>query len=228
MELIKKVVWTGVFLLLLGGFAYTGLIVRNAITAKNYTDYWQQKALDGGDFVYIALGDSNAVGVGASSIEKSYVGLIRSKIEETTGRPVKIVNLAVADADIENVMNLQLPKVASYKPDLVTISVGSKDIDKYDPATVVVNFKKLLELLPDNVSYLADIPAVPDVKKREAIERVNLQIKEAGFVNGVNMVPLFEATTGGIKSASYYDWDFAHPNDLGHQLWAETFLKVIQ
>ncbi len=229
MQLLKKLAWTILLLILFGGFIYGGIYVRNVLTAKNYSDYWQQQMIDVGDYVYVALGDSTALGVGSTDPKKSYVGIIRERTQEMNGRLVKIINLATSDADLKKVISEQLPKLQLYKPDLVTVSIGQKDIDQNrDPLSISQDFNTLLEALPNHVSHVAELPATYDNKKNIKIQNVNAQLKVSGEETGVNVIPLYEASKIGITSTTYYDWDFYHPSDKGYMIWADAFWNQIE
>lgn len=228
MQLLKKLAWTILLLFLFGGFIYGGIYVRNILTAKNYSDYWQQQAIDVGDYIYVSLGDSKALGVGSTDPKKSYVGIIRERIQETNGKLVKIINLATSDADIKKVITDQLPKLQLYKADLVTVSVGQNDIDMgREVSSISQDYNTLLEALPNHVSYIAELPATYDNKKNIIIQSVNAQLKLSGEETGVNVIPLYEASKVGITSTTYYDWDFYHPSDKGYLIWADAFWNQI-
>lgn len=229
MQFLKKIAWTILLLLLFGGLVFGGIFVRNALTAKNYSDYWQQKTIDGGDFIYVAVGDSSALGIGATDPKKSYVGILAAKIQETTGKLVKVINLASSNADIDQVISVQIPKLHSYKPDLVTVTVGIADVDKgIDPSVIAQKYDILLKLLPSRISYIAQLPSVYDYRKDFIIQNINSELSTEANQSGINVVPLYRATRKESYGFSYYDWDFKHPNDKGYEVWAEAFLNVIQ
>lgn len=228
MEIAKRVMVSIVFLLLFGVLIYVGLQVRDVATAKNYSDYWQEKAFDGGDYTYVVLGDAAALGVGATSVEKSYARLIAEKIR-MTGRSVRVVNLAMKDADVLNVINKQLPKVANLKPDLVTVTVGLADINAgISQDSFSYNLKNLFENLPPHVSYIGELPYPLDKRKDQVIQDANSQIRIIAQENGVNVVPLYSATYQKNFDVSNYDWDLIYPSDKGHSIWADTFWATIQ
>lgn len=228
MQFLIKLAWALLLLFIFGGLIVGGILVRNFITVKNYSNYWQQRSIDGGDYIYVALGDSTAVGVGASSPEKSYVGLIAQQIQDTTGKSVRVINLATGDASIDNIITDQIPELSLYKPDLITLTVGSKDIDSNTDISVIAQkFNALFALLPAH-SYVAQLPNTLDAKKDQRIQDLNSLIGNEADQAGVNMVPLYDATKKGNIDISYFDWDLSHPNDKGYLLWANTFLSAIQ
>lgn len=57
-----------------------------------------------------SLSDSAAQGVGASSPDAGYVGLLAEQLRESTGRPVQVVNLASRVLRVADVVDRQLPR----------------------------------------------------------------------------------------------------------------------
>ncbi len=220
MELLKRLIWTAVVVLLFGVFAYGGIQIRNIIIANNYITYWQQEQLNEGNFTLVVMGDSISTGVGASSPSKSFVGLIADNIRSTTGRSVRVVNLATPKATFKDILVKQIPKSREQKTDMILISAGRDDINgkSFDLLTL----KKLLESLPSVDSYITEIPANYDSQRNKTIEIVNKAIGKHADSLSINVIPLYNVTSKSIFDLSYYDWDFVHPNDKGHKLWADT------
>lgn len=228
MEFVKKVVIIMIILLFVGGFLYGAILVRNTMMAKDYTDYWQEQLFNGGNYTYVILGDSSALGLGATTVRNGYPGLIAAKIKDS-GRSVKMVNLSSKDATLDDVISNQIPKIANYKPDLVTVTVGMQDInDNESVDDISQKYSYLIQSLPTHVSYIGELPASYDKNKNTTIITVNAQIDSIGAQNGINVVPLYSATYTKRFDITYYDWDLTHPNDKGYQLWADTFWAAIQ
>lgn len=82
----------------------------------------------------MALGDSTAQGIGASTPERGYVGLIAQCLHSATRRPVQVVSLSRSGARVHDVVVDQLPRLAGLAPDLVTVTVavGANDLKHYD------------------------------------------------------------------------------------------------
>ncbi len=226
MQLLKKLVWTIVVVLLFGGFGYGAILLKNNVSAGNYASYWQEEQIKDGNFVLVVMGDSTALGVGASNPQKSFTGLLIDNIQQTTGKSVKVVNLATPNATYAEVLAKQVPKMREQKADIVLVSAGRIDIDKktFDLLTL----QNLLQALPGVDSYITEIPATYDSAKNKIIEIANAAIHENADKTSVDVVPLYSATVKSIYDLSYYDWDFVHPNDKGHKLWADTIWTEIQ
>jgi lysophospholipase L1-like esterase len=207
--------------------AYVGLQMRDVVVAKNYSDYWQQKGFDGGDYVYVVLGDGTGLGIGASSVSKSYVGLLTEKIKQTDRR-VKVVNLSSKDADINTVINEQIPKIGNLKPDLVTLTIGMNDLSTGGLDNFVDDMKILLQLLPPRVSYISELPFTLEPNKEKIIRSANLKILELANIAGVNTVLLADTLNHKSYDFTIYDWGLRYPNDKGYAMWANAFWNSIQ
>lgn len=224
---MKKIFILAVVVILFGALVFTGLEVRDQVVSKNYLDYWQERSFDAGDFTYVVLGDATGLGVGATDASKSYVGLLLQRLKDT-GKSVKIINLSVKDADISNVMSVQLPKIGDVKPDLVTITVGMKDINSgISLDDFEQNARTLFSMLPQRVSYVADLPHTLNPNQDKIIKDANFRLTQAALSESVTVVPLYEATKH-INDMSIWDWGLRYPNDTGYKLWADTFWATIQ
>lgn len=224
---MKKFIVSGILLIFFGVLIYVGLQMRDVVTAKNYSDYWQQKAFDGGDYVYVVLGDARGLGVGASSVSRGYVSLLADKIKQSESS-VKIINLSSKDATINTVINEQIPKIENLKPDLVTVTVGMQDIESGKGLdSFSHDMQILLSLLPGRVSYISELPFTL-IPNNEKIMRVaNLKILELANAAGVNTVLLGNSINKKSYDISVYDWGLKYPNDKGYKMWADEFWNVI-
>lgn len=214
-------------MVLFGSMVYGGLNLRDSLVSKNFSDYWQERSFDSGDFTYVVLGDATGLGVGATDASKGYAGLLVQKLEDS-GKSVKVINMSVKDADISNIINYQIPKIDEVKPDLVTITVGMQDINSGKSLDdFEQDARTLFSLLPPRVSYVADLPHGLDPKKDEIIKDINYRLTQAALSENVTVVPLYEATQH-IDDMSIWDWGLRYPNDTGYKLWADTFWAAIQ
>lgn len=224
---MKKIIVIGVLFIFFGVLIYVGLQMRDVVTAKNYSDYWQQKAFDGGDYVYVVLGDESGLGVGASSVSKGYAGLLVDKIKQVESS-IKIINLSSKDATINTVINEQIPKIGNLKPDLVTVTVGMHDVESGKGLDVFTHdLQILLSLLPGRVSYISELPFTLIPNNEKIIRSGNLKILELANVAGVNTVLLGSTLNKKSYDISVYDWGLKYPNDKGYFQWANEFWNVI-
>lgn len=80
--------------------------------------------------VYVALGASDAAGIGASAPQRSYVELLAARLRRyyAPERAVTMHNLAVSGYTILDIEREELPQVPALAPDLVTVWAGGNDV----------------------------------------------------------------------------------------------------
>lgn len=194
----------------------------------SFPKYWQGRAKQDGELLYIAIGDSAAVGLGASQAANGYVGLIAANIEASTGRSVRIINLAVSGATIQDALRDQLPQLKQYDPDLVTVEIGANDMKSYRAITFRKQLESLMQALPPGKSTVSTIP-VFGMRQRssdQAAQAANIIIQELGDKYRIPIAPLYQ-TLLPHQSVKIYASDFFHPNNRGYRLWAEAFKKTV-
>ena len=77
---------------------------------------------------WAVLGDSAAVGIGAETMGRTYVAQAAARVSTETGRPVRVVNLAVSGAMAKDVLADQLPLIPAGRVDAATGVVGGSDV----------------------------------------------------------------------------------------------------
>ena len=96
----------------------------------DYRAHWHALAAraDPDALTWVVLGDSAAVGIGAESVERTYVAQVAERVAVETGRPVRVVNLAVSGAMAKDVLADQVPRLPASGVDAVTCVVGGNDV----------------------------------------------------------------------------------------------------
>ncbi|NNF55021.1 MAG: hypothetical protein HKN03_11340, partial [Acidimicrobiales bacterium] len=77
----------------------------------SYAHVWRsesQLAIDDGCPVFVALGDSLAQGIGATSVARSYVQLVADRLHEEVPQGFRILNLSRSGARLGDVLETQL------------------------------------------------------------------------------------------------------------------------
>lgn len=199
-----------------------------AHSVGTYRAFWQQKAKQGGQFTYVALGDSAAQGIGASQPLNGYVGLIAKRVEAKTGQTVRIVNLSKSGAVVSDVLNHQLPELANYQPNLVTIEIGANDVAKFDAKKFEQEFNQLADKLPkgtyvSNMPYFSSRPSRRPAAFRasEIIQQVVTKHPDLKFVD-------LQTITKQRNSIFNYAADLFHPNNRAYKNWADAFWSQIE
>lgn len=94
---------------------------------------WRRRAHEPGELLYVALGDSAALGVGTADLDASYVGLIAHRLQRLAYQRVRVVNLGRYGARVHGVLDRQLDALAGAErtwgrpADLVTLAIGGND-----------------------------------------------------------------------------------------------------
>jgi acyl-CoA thioesterase-1 len=214
---------------------YLLLLLHLAWSVPRYASYWQHQAAQPSSpdaLVYVALGDSAAQGVGALSPSGGYVGQFAERLQANHKRPVRVVNLSKSGARIQDVLKDQLPKLADYQPDVITVDVGANDIAAFDATKFEDQFRELTGKLPKG-TVVADIPyfggrtQLPLFGSGQAEKSVliaNQIITRITKNAPLIVVPLHTATQQRIGGRIWnYAADYFHPNNSGYVVWADTF-----
>lgn len=216
-------------LIVIGGLVVLEIIALAwlVMSVGTYNAFWHKKAKEKGEITYLALGDSAAQGLGASTPMKGYVGLIAKDIEHKTGKSVRIVNASKSGANIDDYLNDQASIAATLKPDVVTIEIGANDIRQFDATKFRTKFKKVLKTLPDG-SFVSNMPlfnsrpgSTQNAKQASKIIQEELtHYPQLIFVD-------LQTETAQNQSIFSFAPDLFHPNDLGYKNWANAFWKKI-
>lgn len=70
---------------------------------------------------YVAIGASDATGIGAKPITKGYVYIIDEELPKRVGQGVELINLGIPGIEVNDFVNIELPLAKEANPDLVTI-----------------------------------------------------------------------------------------------------------
>lgn len=206
-----------------------GLLLRSIGT---YRSYWKKEAArnpESGELTYIALGDSAAQAVGATSVRRGYVGLTAEYIAKKTGKNVHIINISVTGAKIADAIKIQIPQLATLpKPDYITIEIGANDMASYDASAFKQEFETLLKKLPPG-TIVANMPSFNGGRKGKvnpsaysATQTINrLVASHSEFI----LADLYKSTI----NQGFLDFgaDLFHPSNRGYHNWANAFMNEI-
>jgi lysophospholipase L1-like esterase len=190
-----------------------------------------------GEFEYVALGASDATGVGATPFTEGYVFEIQNELEKD-GRDVGLLNLGIPGAESDEIRNLEVPVAIEEEPELITITVGGNDIVNgvsiEDFLNDVSGMLSDLTSKTDAVIVIATIPNLTqlprflETPKPEVtlarVQQFNAVIIDQARIYGVPVVDLFNQDINAFVVTD----DGFHPNDAGHQLIADLFLGTIR
>lgn len=204
-----------------------------------------------GPLTYVSLGDSLAVGVGASDPrEKGYAPLYRDFLEQRTGREVRLVQLGISGETTGSFINApegQLVRAEAAVREnpgaAVTISLGANDLlreaDGTDAAREAAltryaeNLDYILRTLNDasdpapEITVLAIYNPAPGSFTDEWAGRLNDEVRAVARRNGARVAAADRAFRGHEAEYSHYDqysWDI-HPTDAGYEALARAFAE---
>ncbi len=203
---------------------------------------------------YVSLGDSLAVGVGASDpAEKGYAPLYRDGLEAATGRPVELTQLGVSGETSESFIggypaDSQLSRAEEALREnpgaTVTLSIGGNDLldvaggtDAEREAAIQsygANLDYILKTLQGasdpgpEISVLALYNPAPGSFTDYWAGRLNAELRAVASENGVAVASgdkAFAERKGRYTHHDRYPWDI-HPTDKGYEALAVAFTEA--
>jgi acyl-CoA thioesterase I len=119
------------------------------------------------DVLYLAVGASDALGIGASPLRNGYVYRIRDEVDQQTRADVRLLNLAIPGGTTRDLrQSLELARRKDVKPDLVTILTGANDvISGQSPENFEKELSALMRQLRESSSSVVVIGDIPDLTK---------------------------------------------------------------
>ena len=217
-----------------------------------YTAWWDeqnQRAADAAGPLLVAVGDSTAIGIGASSPANGYVGLLLEALtrhdrtigaatrdDRTLGAPTprrvaasrqpwRAVNLGLSGARLQDALDRQLPVLADLvarglRPEVVVCCIGTNDL------VWGRDVERLRSKIDDLAGGLPPDTIVGTLAGGSARARLaNRALRRAADRHELHLVdPWSEPNPGtGPRLAA----DRFHPNDLGYRLMATPFARRV-
>ena len=189
--------------------------------------------------IYVALGDSTGVGVGAR--EGGYVARLFERIKHERPRS-SLTNLCVSGATTDDVLLDQVGPAITSHTTLVTLGIGINDAGR--GATVerfARNYEEIIKGIkartgaPVVVTNLPDVslaPVIPVFMRAEARRRIELyneRIAEIAGRYGLLVVDAYSATHEVIPAhPEFFSSDGFHPSDVGYEYWAKTMWPTVK
>lgn len=191
------------------------------------------------ELLYVALGDSTAVGVGATS-GGGYPQRLLGKLRPDLPR-LKLLNLGESGATSSDVISGQLPRARRADPALVTLGIGINDVGLQVPDDAfAVNLEEIVVALRQlgapivlcNIPDLALSPAVarlvsPSMYEKR-IEVFNEHITASAARHGSTLIDLYGWSREVLpQRADFFSADGFHPSALGYDVWADRMLAPV-
>ena len=188
--------------------------------------------------MYLAVGASDAAGIGAEPITRGYVFRITNELDERLDA-ILLANLGVPGANAEQLDGaLELFLESRIEPDLVTVWTGANDVNQgRDADDFADDLEDILDRLRDRTDGVIVAANIPDLTQlprfrddpdddvtQERIEAFNEAVAEQAEDHDVLLVDLYSEP---VEDDLVSDRDGFHPNNDGHREIADRFLEVI-
>ena len=226
-------------------------VVRTAILLRNGAQIGRQNATFSHDyfvgnasaktFTYLVLGDSTAAGWGAKTLEETYAYRVAEAIANR-GFRVRVVNVAVGGATLNDVLKNQIASLETVKPQLITISIGANDATHgTNPIEYSSDLQTLLAALGKSSAKTVLVANTPDMFQAPALplplaivannraRRQNDILQKSARNSPVQIVDLYKR--GKLiyaQNHELYARDLFHPSGKGYAIWAQLFIEKLQ
>jgi lysophospholipase L1-like esterase len=188
-----------------------------------------------------ALGDSLALGTGASAPRNGFV--FRAYLRVLACRPgSRIDSYAIGGSSAADVLRLQVPRLAEARADAVVICVGGNDVVRRTaPAQFATTYARLLARVRALQPHAAIVCCgVPDVglsplftgDDRDAVTRLaredDAAVRAAARRNGAAFADVYAATHRATGDANrFMSEDRFHPSDAGYAALTDVLAPVL-
>lgn len=198
-------------------------VARTAIRAASLAAYWQARAREPAPpeaFRLVALGDSAVMAVGADDSMAGFVGRIAAYVEQRTGRPVHITNLA-SGATTAAIVDEQVPRVDLSQADLVIVA-DSNDLESGVPLDAYrAVLGRLMDAVPAERTVYSDLPLLPGRGPYQAV------LAEVADAHGIARADFAAVFSGAGRRLDIFSWLPPHLNDKGYGYWFEAFRPAV-
>lgn len=205
-----------------GGERFLGGVLPGAtsrrLQTRAFADEWAAANLDArreSGPLWVVLGDSTSLGIGATTRDAGYVGVAHQVLRRRAAW--RVVNLSRPGAGIADVLGRQLPELAELTSEdpaeLVTCVVGAEDVIRRTGG-LDVSLRSLIAALPRG-AVLATVAL-----RGPAADAANRLIRDEAVPRGLRLVDLGVLAGQGERAG-------ADLNDVGHAAWARVLVQAI-
>ena len=189
--------------------------------------------------IYLALGDSTGVGVGARS-GGGYPDRLLRLLRPEHPR-LRLVNCCENGATTADLITDQLPRALRLRPDLITVGIGINDLGLQLPEDsfalnleeIVVALRKLAA--PIAIANLPDVALSPTVARlvprrlyEKRIEIFNEHVTATAARHSLALVDLYGLSRDLLPGRpELWSADGFHPSAEGYEQWARRMLPEV-
>jgi lysophospholipase L1-like esterase len=185
---------------------------------------------------YVALGASDAVGVGARDpATEGWVPRLGARL----GPNARVVNLGVGGSTLAQAIDEQLGPALDAQPDVVTVWLAVNDLNgQVALKRYAADLDSLLgqletshaRVLVGNVPDLGSVAAYRGIDPgplRAEVDRWNRVIADTSARHGASLVDLHSRWRDVAQHPEYLSADGFHPSSEGYQALADVFGQVL-
>jgi len=186
---------------------------------------------------YVALGDSYTIGTSVEAAER-WPNQLTARLPELE----LVANLGVNGFTSGDVIDVELPRLAGLRPDVVTLLIGVNDVVQEVPeAAYRSNVAEILERLieavgagrvlvvttPDYTVTPAGADYGDPAVQSAAVRRNNAINTELAAARGIAVVDIFDLSLGAAADRSLVADDGLHPSGKQYALWVERIAPAM-
>lgn len=185
---------------------------------------------------YVAIGASDAVGVGARDPEtEGWVPRFGARL----GSNVRVINLGVSGSTLGQALDEQVGPALDAQPDVVTVWLAVNDLNARVPLDQYAAQLDTLLTQLDGTHARVLVGNVPDLGRLAAyrgidpaplqaeVDRWNQVIAETTTRHGATLVDLYARWQEVAQHPEYLSVDGFHPSSEGYQALAEVFGEAV-
>ncbi|MGI8914298.1 MAG: SGNH/GDSL hydrolase family protein [Chloroflexota bacterium] len=187
--------------------------------------------------VYVAIGASDAVGVGAAGPAESWVADLAKKLPDGS----RLVNLGISGETLHGALTDELPIAVDANPDLVTIWLAVNDLNaRVTPERYEQDLDTMLGTLHQQTHARVAVANVPDLSLvpaysgidpalvAQGVDRWNTIIARQAARNGATLIDLHGSWRDLAAHPEYVGLDGFHPSADGYQRLADLFYRSLR
>ena len=189
------------------------------------------------DGIYVALGDSTGVGVGAAS-----GGGYPARLLRLLRTPLRLLSFCESGATTSDVIADQVPRALKVRPRLITLGIGINDLGLQHPDDAfALNLEEIVVPLarlgtPTVIANIPDIALSPAVARlvpkavyEKRIEIFNEHVAATAARHRLTFVDLYTRSREVLPShPEFFSSDGFHPSAEGYEEWARWMLPAVE
>ena len=187
---------------------------------------------------YLPLGDSYTIGEGVD-VEANFPSLLIQKLQSETIDIAIVAQPAVTGYTTQDILDHQIPLLASLKPDFCTLLIGVNDwVQEVPIARYRENLERIITLVRQEVGEQLVLLSIPDFsvskegekysKGRDislGIQAFNEVGEELAQRENISMIDIFSLSQKQ-KGDTYFSADQLHPSAIAYKEWAVSYTHL--